>query len=97
VKSSSGDAWALSDSSPRESGERVRDIGATTVSPQVSPDFTTESTEITETDRKEGRVQIRIRTPFPPASVASVPLWVRLRIAPAAIKSERIVVSTYEG
>jgi hypothetical protein len=46
-----------------------------------APDFTTEGTEITETDRKERRVRIRIRNPFLPASVASV---VKLRIAPLA-------------
>ena len=42
----------------------------TTVSRRFGPDFTTESTEITETDRKERRVRIRIRNPFFPASVA---------------------------
>jgi hypothetical protein len=52
----------------------------------IAPDFTTESTEITETDRKEERARIRIRNPFFPASVASVPSVVRLRIAPAAVK-----------
>ena len=37
---------------------------------ETAPDFTTESTEITETDRKQETV--RIRNPFLPASVASV-------------------------
>jgi hypothetical protein len=50
------------------------------------PDFTTEITEITETDRKERRV--RIRNPFFPASVASVPSVVRLRISPPVVKSQ---------
>jgi hypothetical protein len=59
----------------------------TTVFRRFAPDFTTEGTEITETDRKEGRVRIRIRNPFLPASVASVLSVVRLRIAPAAVKS----------
>ena len=49
-----------------------------------APDFTTEGTEITETDRKERRVRIRIRNPFFPASVASVASVVKLRIAPLA-------------
>jgi hypothetical protein len=52
-----------------------------------APDFTTESTEFTETDRKEGRVRTRIRNPFFPASVASVLSVVRLRIALAAVQS----------
>jgi hypothetical protein len=51
------------------------------------PDFTTEGTEITETDRMERRVRIRIRNPFFPASVASVASVVKLRIAPFAVKS----------
>jgi hypothetical protein len=51
------------------------------------PDFTTESTEITETDGKERRVRIRIRNPFFPASVASVLSVVKLRIARAAVES----------
>jgi hypothetical protein len=52
----------------------------TTASRRFAPDFTTESTEIKETDRNEGRVRTRIRNPLLPASVASV---VKLRIAPA--------------
>ena len=58
----------------------------TTVSRRFAPDFTTEGTEITETDRKERRVRSRIRNPFLPASVASVPSVVKLRIAPTAVK-----------
>jgi len=42
--------------------------------------FTTEGTEFTETDRKERKVRSRIRNPFFPASVASVPSVVKLRI-----------------
>jgi hypothetical protein len=53
----------------------------TTVSLRFAPDFTTESTEITETDGKEGRVRTRIRNLFLPASVASVLSVVKLRIA----------------
>jgi hypothetical protein len=49
----------------------------TTVSRRFAPDFTTEGTEITETDRKERRVRIRIQNPFFPASVASVLLTSR--------------------
>jgi hypothetical protein len=45
------------------------------------PDFTTEITEITETDRKQGRVRIRIRNPLFPASVPSVPSVVKFRAA----------------
>jgi hypothetical protein len=52
-----------------------------------APNFTTESTESTETDRKEGRVRIRIRNPFFPASAASVASVVKLRIAPLAVNS----------
>jgi hypothetical protein len=48
--------------------------------------FTTESTEFTETDGKKRRVRIRIRNPFLPASVPSVLSVVRLRVAPAAVK-----------
>jgi hypothetical protein len=59
----------------------------TTVSRRFAPDFTTENTEFTETDGKDRRVRIRIRNPFLPASVASVLSVVRLRIAPAAVKS----------
>ena len=44
-------------------------------------DFTTESTEITETDRKERRVRTQIRNSLLPASVASVHSVVKLRIA----------------
>jgi hypothetical protein len=44
-------------------------------------DFTTEPTEITETDRKERRVRTQIRNPLLPASVPSVPSVVKLRIA----------------
>ena len=56
------------------------------VSRKSAPDFTTESTEITETDRKETRVRTRIRNPFFPASVTSV---VKLRIAQLAVESRR--------
>jgi hypothetical protein len=49
--------------------------------------FTTESTEFTETDGKEGKVRIRIRSPFLPAAVKSVPFVVRLRSAPTVVKS----------
>ena len=56
----------------------------TTVCRMFGPDFTTEGTELTETDRKERRVRSRIRDPFFPASVASV---VKLRIAQFAVKS----------
>jgi len=55
--------------------------------------FTTESTEFTETDGKEGRVRTRIRNPFLPASAPSVPSVVRLRIAPAVVKSDRSVTN----
>jgi hypothetical protein len=58
----------------------------TTVPRRFAPDFTTEGTEITETDRKERRVRIRIRNPFLPASVPSVLSVVGLRVAPAAVK-----------
>ncbi len=55
----------------------------TTVSHMFGPDFTTEGTEITETDRKERRVRTRIRPPFSfPASVDSVASVVKRRIAP---------------
>jgi hypothetical protein len=54
---------------------------------RFAPDFTTESTEITETDGKERRVRSRIRNPFLPASVASVLSVVKLRIAPLAVES----------
>jgi hypothetical protein len=57
------------------------------VSRTSGPDFTTESTEFTETDRREGWVRIRIRNPFLPASVASVSSVVRLRIAPLPVDS----------
>jgi hypothetical protein len=50
-------------------------------------DFTTESTENTETDGKKRRVRIRIWNPSFPASVASVVSVVRLRIALLAAKS----------
>jgi hypothetical protein len=53
----------------------------------AAPDFTTEGTEFTETDRKEGRVRTRIRNPFFPASVASVLSVVKFRIAQAAVES----------
>jgi hypothetical protein len=59
----------------------------TEVSRSFAPDFTTESTEITEMDRKEGGVRIRIRNLFLAASVASAPSVVRLRIALAAVES----------
>jgi hypothetical protein len=59
------------------------------VSRQFAPDFTTESTESTETDRKEGRVRIRIRNFFLLASVASVLSVVKLRIAHLAGESLR--------
>jgi hypothetical protein len=62
-------------------------VVATTLTRRFAPDFTTESTEFTETDGKERRVRIRIRNPFLPASVASVGSVVKLRIAPAAVKS----------
>jgi hypothetical protein len=55
----------------------------------VAPDFTTESTEITETDRKKERARTRIRNPFLPASVASVRSVVRLRIALLAAEFRR--------
>jgi hypothetical protein len=51
------------------------------VASKSAPDFTTEPTEITETDRKERRVRTQIRNPLLPASVASVPSVVKLRIA----------------
>jgi hypothetical protein len=61
------------------------------------PDFTTESTEITETDGKEKRVRARIRNPFLPASVASVLSVVKLRIAHLAGESrKKWVVSTHD-
>jgi hypothetical protein len=44
--------------------------GSHIVSGKSVPDFTTEPTEITETDRKEGRVWTRIRNPFLLASAA---------------------------
>jgi hypothetical protein len=59
----------------------------TTVSRRFAPDFTTEGTEITGADRKERTVRIRIRNPFLPASGASGASVVRLKIAPAAVKS----------
>ena len=55
--------------------------------------FTTESTESTETDRRERKGWTRIRNPFLPASVPSVPSVVRLRIAPVVVKSNRSVTS----
>jgi hypothetical protein len=51
------------------------------------PDFTTECTEITETNRKEKRVRIRIRNPFLPPSVASVNSVVKIRIAQLAVET----------
>jgi hypothetical protein len=54
---------------------------------ESAPDFTTESTENTETDGKERRVRTRIRNPFLPASVASVLSVVKLRIAQLAGES----------
>jgi hypothetical protein len=50
------------------------------------PDFTTESTEFTETGGKEKRVRTRIRNPFFPASVASVASVVKLRMAQLAVE-----------
>ena len=50
------------------------------VSRESAPDFTTEPTEITETDRRRRRVRTRIRNPFLPASVASVHSVVKLWI-----------------
>jgi hypothetical protein len=57
------------------------------VSRESAPDFTTEPTEITETDRKKGRVRTGIRNPFFPASVASVRSVVKLRNAHLAVES----------
>ena len=57
------------------------------VSGKSVPDFTTEPTEITETDRKQGRVWTRIRNPFLLASAASAHSVVRLRIAQLAVDS----------
>jgi hypothetical protein len=54
---------------------------------EAPPDFTTESTESTETERKEENVRARIRNPFFPASVASVLSVVKLRIAQLAGES----------
>jgi hypothetical protein len=56
------------------------------VSREFAPDFTTEPTEITETDRKRRRVRTRIRNPFLPGSVASVHSVVKLRIAYLAVE-----------
>ena len=49
----------------------------TNVSCESAPDFTSEGTESTETDRKERRVQTRIRNHFFPASEFSVPSVVK--------------------
>jgi len=44
-------------------------------------DFTTESTELTETDQKDERLRIRMCNPLLPASVVFVPSVVKLRTA----------------
>ena len=53
---------------------------------EFAPDFTTEPTEITETDGKERRVRTRIRNSVFPASVTSVTSVVKLRIAHLAVE-----------
>jgi hypothetical protein len=61
-------------------------VGANHSSPQVGPGFHHREHR-DHRDGSEGRkVRIRIRNPFLPASVPSVPSVVRLRIAPAAVK-----------
>ena len=52
--------------------------------------FTTESTEFTETDGKARRVRIRLRNSFSPASKPAVLSVVKLGIAPAAGQGQAV-------